>query len=139
MSSPRRRGSSLKLCMDSRFHGNDTKAALLNPKPLLLRVLTTSTTTGTIIDMATLQPILPANEARANFYQILEEAGVNLRQFTITHRGKPLVVMMSQEEFEGWQETLEIMGDKKLLASLTRSMKSKKVYTKEQADTFIGW
>ncbi|MEK7119320.1 MAG: type II toxin-antitoxin system Phd/YefM family antitoxin [Patescibacteria group bacterium] len=89
--------------------------------------------------MATLQPILPANEARANFYQILEEAGVNLRQFTITHRGKPLVVMMSQEEFEGWQETLEIMGDKKLLASLTRSMKSKKVYTKEQADTLIGW
>ena len=34
MSSPRRRGSSLKLCMDSRFHGNDTNAALLNPERL---------------------------------------------------------------------------------------------------------
>ncbi len=89
--------------------------------------------------MATLQPTLPANEARANFYQILEEAGENMRQFVITHRaGKPVIVM-SQEEFEGWQETLEIMSDKKLLASLTRSMKSKKVYTKAQADKRIGW
>lgn len=89
--------------------------------------------------MANLQPILPANEARANFYKILEEAGRNLRQFTITHRGKPPVVVMSQEEFEGWQETLEIMSDKKLMASLRRAMKSKKVYTQEQADKIIGW
>lgn len=89
--------------------------------------------------MATLQPILPANEARANFYQILEEAGTNLRQFTITHRGKPLVVVMSQEEFEGWQETLEILADKHLMASIRRSMKSKGVYTQEQADKRIGW
>ncbi|MBI5619515.1 type II toxin-antitoxin system Phd/YefM family antitoxin [Candidatus Gottesmanbacteria bacterium] len=89
--------------------------------------------------MATLQPVLPANEARANFYQILDEAGTNLRQFTITHRGKPLVVVMSQEEFEGWQETLEILSDKNLMASIRRSMKSKKVYTQEQADKRIGW
>lgn len=89
--------------------------------------------------MATLQPILPANEARANFYQILDEAGTNLRQFTITHRGKKPVIVMSQEEFEGWQETLEIMSDKRLMASLMRSMKSKKVYTKKQADKRIGW
>ncbi len=89
--------------------------------------------------MATLQPILPANEARTNFYQILEEAGENMRQFVITHRaGKPVIVM-SQEEFEGWQETLEIMSDKKLMASIARSMKSKKIYTKEQADKLIGW
>lgn len=89
--------------------------------------------------MATLQPILPANEARANFYQILEEAGENMRQFIITHRGRKPVIVMSQEEFEGWQETLEIMSDKKLMANLMRSMKSKKVYTKEQADKLTGW
>lgn len=89
--------------------------------------------------MATLQPILPASEARANFYQILEEVGENMRQFVITHRaGKP-VIIMSQEEFEGWQETLEILADKNLMASIRRSMKSKKVYTQEQADKRIGW
>jgi antitoxin YefM len=89
--------------------------------------------------MATLQPVLPANEARANFYQILDEAGTSLRQFTITHRGKPFVVIMSQEEFDGWQETLEILADKQLMASLRRTMKSKKIFTQEQADKRIGW
>lgn len=89
--------------------------------------------------MTQLQPVIPANEARANFYQMLEEAGTNLRQFTITHRGKPLVIMMSQEEFGGWQETLEVMSDKKLLESIRRSMTSKKVYTQAQADKLIGW
>lgn len=89
--------------------------------------------------MATLQPILPANEARTNFYQILEEAGENMRQFVITHRGRKPVIVMSQEEFEGWQETLDILSDKKLTASLLRSMRAKKVYTQEQADKRIGW
>ena len=89
--------------------------------------------------MTSLQPILPANEARANFYKILEEAGQNLRQFTITHRGKPPVVVMSQEEFEGWQETLEIMSDKKLMASLNRALKSKKTYTEKEAYKILGW
>lgn len=89
--------------------------------------------------MITLQSVLPANEARANFYQIIEDVGTKLRQFTITHRGKPPVVVMSQEEFEGWQETLEIFTDKRLMASIRRSMKSKKVYTQEQADKRIGW
>jgi PHD/YefM family antitoxin component YafN of YafNO toxin-antitoxin module len=38
---------------------------------------------------------MPANEARANFYQMIEEAGLDMRQFTITHRGKKPVIMMS--------------------------------------------
>lgn len=131
-------GSGLKITLYVRFCVM-IEALYKRPMRSSLRLLTKSTTIGTIIDMATLQPILPANEARANFYQILEEAGGNMRQFIITHRaGKPVIVM-SQEEFEGWQETLEIMSDKKLLASLMRSMKSKKVYTKKQADKLIGW
>ncbi len=76
--------------------------------------------------MHPLNPILPANEARTNFYRILEEAGKNMRQFTITHRGKPPVIIMSAEEFEGWQETLEIMSDKKLVARLRQARKDLK-------------
>ncbi len=89
--------------------------------------------------MTTLQSILPANEARANFYQILEEADTNLRQFTITHRGKPSVILMSAEEFEGWMETFDIMSDKKLVASIRRAEKSTKTYTEEEAYKIIGW
>lgn len=66
---------------------------------------------------------MPASVARANFYQMLEEAGEEMRQFTIVPRNKPPLVIMSVAEFEGWQETLEIMSDKKLVARLKQAKK----------------
>lgn len=88
--------------------------------------------------MSHLSTTLPANKARTNFYQILDEVGVNLRQFTISHRGKPGAVIMSIEEFEGWQETMEIMSDKKLMASIEKSKKSKTI-SSQAANKIIGW
>lgn len=61
---------------------------------------------------------MSANVARANFYQIIEEAGEDLRLFTIVPRNKSPVIIMSVQEFEGWQETLEIMSDKKLVRDI---------------------
>jgi len=69
---------------------------------------------------------MPANVARINFYKILEEAGEDRRQFTIVPRSKPPVIMMSVAEFEGWQETLEIMSDKGLVARLKQAKKDLK-------------
>jgi len=89
--------------------------------------------------MPMLNSNLPANEARSNFYQILEETGGNLRQFTISHRGIPTAVIMSAEEFASWQETLEILSDKKLLESVSRAIRSKKSYSSEDAAKLIGW
>lgn len=89
--------------------------------------------------MAILSSVLPAHQARANFYQLLSEAGDQLRQFTITLRGKAKAVLMSAEEFDGWLETLEIMSNKKLSKSIEKALKSKKVYTQQQVDNMIGW
>ena len=76
--------------------------------------------------MNSLNSTLPANEARVNFYRILKEAGENMRQFTITHRGLPPVIVMSAQEFEGWMETLDIMGSKKLVAEIKQGRKELK-------------
>lgn len=89
--------------------------------------------------MPTLNSNLPANIARSNFYQILEESSRNLRQFTVSHRGKPKVVIMPAEEFASWQETLEILSDKKLSSSISKAVKSKKTYSSEEAAKLIGW
>lgn len=89
--------------------------------------------------MKTLSATLSANEARTNFYQILDEASDQLRQFTITLRGKQKAVIMSAEEYEGWLETLDIMSDPKLAASIKRGMKSKKWYTEAEAKKILGW
>lgn len=88
--------------------------------------------------MSNLSSNLQASEARSNFYQILDEAGNNLRQFTISPRGKPPVVIMSAEEFEGWQETLEILSDKKLVASINRAMKSNKTYSLDEVKKMLS-
>lgn len=71
--------------------------------------------------MASLASTLPANEARANFYEMLDEVGDNLRRFVITHRGKASAVIMPLEDVEAWEETLEILSDKKLMAGIKRS------------------
>ena len=46
-----------------------------------------------------------------------------LRQFTITHRGKTSAVIMSIEEFESWQETLDIMSNKAFAREIKQGMK----------------
>ncbi|MBI4999521.1 type II toxin-antitoxin system Phd/YefM family antitoxin [Candidatus Gottesmanbacteria bacterium] len=89
--------------------------------------------------MGTLSTTIPANEARSNFYQILEEVGEKWRQLTITLRGKARAVIMSAEEFASWQETLDIMSDKKLTQSIKRGLRSKKTYSQKEVDKIIGW
>lgn len=67
---------------------------------------------------------LPATKVRQQFFKLLESAGHPGSFVTITVDGEPKVVMMSAEDFEGWQETLEIMSDKKLSKSIEKDLKS---------------
>ena len=46
---------------------------------------------------------------------------------------------ISAEEFSGWQETLDIMSDKKLVQSIKKGLASKKTYSQKKADKIIGW
>ena len=73
--------------------------------------------------MANLASTLAANEARTNFYKLLDEVGDNLRRFVITHRGKARAVVMPIEDVEAWEETLEVLSDKKLMKDLKQSRK----------------
>ncbi|MBM3282642.1 type II toxin-antitoxin system Phd/YefM family antitoxin [Candidatus Gottesmanbacteria bacterium] len=89
--------------------------------------------------MSTLSTTIPASEARTNFYKILEAVGEKLCQFTITLRGKAQAVIMPAEEVTSWQETLEIASDKKLVESIKRGLKGKKIYSQKEADKVIDW
>ncbi|MEK7091193.1 MAG: type II toxin-antitoxin system Phd/YefM family antitoxin [Patescibacteria group bacterium] len=92
--------------------------------------------------MNTLSTIIPANEARANFYQILDEVNDQLRQFTITLRGRQKAVIMSAEEYEGWLETFDIMSNPKLVTSIKKGVKELKAgkgIPASKANKMIGW
>lgn len=72
--------------------------------------------------MNTISSVLPASEARNNFYTILDEVSNKLRRFTITLRGKAKAVVMPAEELEAWEETMEIMANKKLVAQIKKGL-----------------
>lgn len=72
--------------------------------------------------MNNLSAVLPASQARANFYDLLDEVSDKLRRFTITLRGKVKAVVMPADQVEAWEETLEIMSNKKLVAQINKGL-----------------
>ncbi len=62
-------------------------------------------------------------QARKNLYALVDEVEHPGVTVAITHNGIPKVVVMSFEEYEGWQETMEIMADPELDKDLTEAMK----------------
>ena len=71
--------------------------------------------------MRTIPSTLTASEARRNLYDIMEKVTRYLRRFIITHRGKPRAVIMPVEDVESWEETLEILGNKKLMRDIRQA------------------
>ena len=51
---------------------------------------------------------LPISEARSKIFKIAEKVQKPSTYYTLTEKGKPKVVVLSAEEFESWQETLEV-------------------------------
>lgn len=69
---------------------------------------------------------LPISEARKKIFKIAEEVQTPSRHYTLTEKGKPKAVIMSAEEYDSWQETLEVV---KAFPSLEKDIKkSEKEY-----------
>ena len=66
---------------------------------------------------------LPLTEARKDLSKIVDEVSNVHEHITITRQGKPAAVVMSADEFESWQETMEIMADPKAMAAIRRAEK----------------
>ena len=51
------------------------------------------------------------SEARKRIFEIAEEVQKPDKYYTLTEKGKPKAVLMSAEQFDSWQETMEIMRE----------------------------
>lgn len=69
---------------------------------------------------------ISASKARSNFYTLIDQVANKLKRFTITRRGEAQVVMMHPDEVASWEETMEILADKKLFAEILKSESEKK-------------
>jgi len=66
---------------------------------------------------------ISATDARAKLYDLLEEVEKLSKRVIITSRGKTKAVLMNADELEGLEETLEILRDRRAMASIARSMR----------------
>ena len=70
--------------------------------------------------------ILSITEARNNFFKITDQVQKSGVHFTLTEHGRAKVVIMSADEFDSWQETMEIMSDPKLMKEIKSADKDYK-------------
>ena len=66
---------------------------------------------------------LPLTEARKDLSKIVDEVATVHEYVVITKQGKPQAVVMSADEFESWQETIEIMADKEAMAGIRQGLR----------------
>jgi len=65
--------------------------------------------------------VVPFTDARANLTEILDALEKKHEHVLITRNGRPAAVMLSADEYESLEETLEILQDKELMDALKRS------------------
>lgn len=70
---------------------------------------------------------ISASKARSSFYTLLDDVANNLKRFTITRRGEAQVVLMHPDEVASWEETMDIIADKKLATQIFKSEAERKI------------
>lgn len=69
---------------------------------------------------------ISASQARTNFYTLLDEVANKLKRITITRKGNAQAVLMHPDEVAAWEETMEVLSDKKLVNQILKSEKERK-------------
>jgi prevent-host-death family protein len=63
---------------------------------------------------------LPLATVKAKLSELIERVSSQHDRVTITRNGRPAAVLVSADDLDGLEETLAIMSDPKLLASVRR-------------------
>ena len=69
---------------------------------------------------------ISATNARVKLYDLLEEVEKLSKRVVITSHGKTKAVLVNADELESLEETLEVLRDRRAMASIARSMKEMK-------------
>lgn len=68
------------------------------------------------------QNSLSITEARSKIFDLVQKTATGAR-FFLTDRGKAKAVLMSADEFDSWQETMEIISDPELMKDIKEANK----------------
>jgi|CZLB01.1.fsa_nt_gi antitoxin YefM len=66
--------------------------------------------------------VLPVAEARARLSKLVESAVTTHERTTITRNGTPAAVLLSVDDYESMQETIDTLGDPEVMAAIKEGL-----------------
>jgi len=85
--------------------------------------------------------IVPFTEARARLTELLDEVEAKHEHVVITRNGRPAAVVLSTDEYEAIEETLEIVQDAETMAALRESeedVKAGRLFSMDEVKRELG-
>ena len=85
--------------------------------------------------------VVPLTEARASLSELVDSVEREHEQVVITRNGKPVALLVSPDEWESMEETIEILSDAELMAVLAESeqdVQAGRVYEWEDVKRDLG-
>jgi prevent-host-death family protein len=73
-----------------------------------------------------------ASDARSNFYTLLRDASMGVATYEITNKYGEAAVLLSKDEYESWNETLDITARPEELKAIKTAQKEQKTLTHQQ-------
>lgn len=73
--------------------------------------------------MVDIQKIIPLTTVKRKLLEIIKEIGAEDATITVTKNGVPVGVMMTPDRYEGLLETIEVLGDNRVVKALAASAK----------------
>ena len=62
--------------------------------------------------------VLPLSEVKTKLSELVDVVERRDESITITRNGKPVAMIVSKDEYEGWHETSEILRDSEFLREI---------------------
>lgn len=68
--------------------------------------------------------VLPLSEVKTKLSELVDVVDRRDEPITITRNGKPIAIIVSKEEYDGWHETVEILRDAQFLKEIRAGIRS---------------
>jgi len=80
--------------------------------------------------------VLPLSEVKTKLSELVGVVERRDESITITRNGKPVAIIVSKDEYDGWHETAEILRDPEFLrdiqSGIRKLSRTKKRYTLDE-------
>ena len=68
--------------------------------------------------------VLPLSEVKTKLSELIDVVERRDESITITRNGKPVAIIVSKDEYDGWHETTQILRDSEFLSEIRDGIRS---------------